>query len=366
MKKRWVYVVLSVIMAVSALAFSACGSTDESAQLQAKLAKLQNDAVKHSELIGELEKNNRDLLSQIADLQARLDALNEKIEKDYRFTEMTAESQEVVAEWNRMPKGVVIDSEEDIALLADSHPKTAAWLKTQKVDFKKQSCLLLGLTYHSTATNLRMTNAHRKGDTVTFEFSITYPQYNFVEFTDTGFFFKIDKLDGALDYRIEVTNTEDYEYNGVLHTHEGYFIRGWKNEVKGAFYSLFEAYDNGWLTLEDIKSIAYYHHGGVGSNEEIMGEDFAPKEKIPAELSLEKQLELRWSEAYGVSSLDERHYYELNDFRLLKYYGTYGDCIAVLTTNVDWSYALPITTHTIGGVEITYGDTNFIKVYKPF
>ncbi|MDE6075037.1 MAG: hypothetical protein K2G26_01215, partial [Clostridia bacterium] len=51
--------------------------------------------------------------------------------------------------------------------------------------------------------------------------------------------------------------------------------------ISGEFYTLQEAYDNGYLTLEDLLSIAYYHNGGITGNEELISLDFTPKQKNP-------------------------------------------------------------------------------------
>ena len=50
---------------------------------------------------------------------------------------------------------------------------------------------------------------------------------------------------------------------------------------EGTFYTLQKAYDEGYLTKEEIMSIAYYHNGGRVYNEEIMSEEYTP---IPKKL----------------------------------------------------------------------------------
>ena len=45
---------------------------------------------------------------------------------------------------------------------------------------------------------------------------------------------------------------------------------------EGAFYTLQGAYNAGYLTKEEIMSIAYYHNGGRLYNEEIMSEKYRP------------------------------------------------------------------------------------------
>ena len=52
----------------------------------------------------------------------------------------------------------------------------------------------------------------------------------------------------------------------------GLTFAGCGETVQGEFYSLQEAYDKGWLTQDDLLSIAY-HYQGRRDNEELMGED---------------------------------------------------------------------------------------------
>ena len=53
-------------------------------------------------------------------------------------------------------------------------------------------------------------------------------------------------------------------------------LAGCAPEASGDFYSLQEAYEAGYLTKEEIMSIAYYHNGGRVYNEEIMSEEYTP------------------------------------------------------------------------------------------
>lgn len=68
---------------------------------------------------------------------------------------------------------------------------------------------------------------------------------------------------------------------------------GTQNE-QGEFYSLQQAYDSHFISLEDLKNIAYYRNGGTQYNEEIMA-DFTPAEKVA--LSEETQTAIKQSRA---------------------------------------------------------------------
>ena len=54
------------------------------------------------------------------------------------------------------------------------------------------------------------------------------------------------------------------------------FFNGY-GSPKGNFYSLREAYDNGWLTQEDLQSLAYYYNGG--SDDESLHQSLNPEFK---------------------------------------------------------------------------------------
>lgn len=105
-------------------------------------------------------------------------------------------------------------------------------------------------------------------------------------------------------------------------------LSGCKMEI-GTFYTLQEAYDTGYLTKEDVMSIAYYHNGGRVYNEDIMNEDYTPIPKAPQELSENVSYKIRETVA-----LDLRHSgiknAEADGVNIVHYYGTYEDAVAVI------------------------------------
>lgn len=132
----------------------------------------------------------------------------------------------------------------------------------------------------------------------------------------------------------------------------------------GNIYELQEAYDNGWLTTDDIMNIGYYYQFGVVdgglTEEELIG--FEPKPKEADKLS--KRVENKIKRAY-------RRYYlnkynkriSLNKIELQHYYGTYQDCIVVaiyVHFNGDLYF---IDEYEIGGVVIRNYCNNIVKVY---
>ena len=140
-----------------------------------------------------------------------------------------------------------------------------------------------------------------------------------------------DDTQKQLQSKIDALQTQLVELNGKLAEMEDQIrerderIEDLEKEISsntGTFYSLQEAYDNGWLTQEDLMSIAYYHNDGRVYNEDIMPEDYVPQTKMPEVLSDETQLKII-SAIYNVEDA------ETVDITITEYYGTYGDCIAV-------------------------------------
>ena len=155
----------------------------------------------------------------------------------------------------------------------------------------------------------------------------------------------------------------------------------------GTFYSLTEAYEEGLITYEDLLSIAYYKNGGTRRNETLMGEDYEPIPKEPLDEEVEwriketvaekwrkkgkEELKSKGKELKEGDPLDEIllsvYKAELNasvdDVTIRGYYGTYGDCIAVMMEDAFSSYATAIWFDEIAGVILHYSDGNQIKVY---
>ena len=129
----------------------------------------------------------------------------------------------------------------------------------------------------------------------------------------------------------------------------------------GSFYSLSHAYELGELTLDDLKSIAYYKNGGNSENEEIIPDGFVPAEKTP--LSEETELSIKYSylddiKKYEILMLEE---YKA-DGVTVDYYGTYGNCVVVILHGYV-EYAQATGVETVGGINFLYGDGNRLAVW---
>ena len=158
---------------------------------------------------------------------------------------------------------------------------------------------------------------------------------------------------------------------GVKFHYNGRTIKIWvgiklteETESVGSIYTVQEAYNNGWLTQEDLLSIAYYHNGGRTDNEEIMSEGYLPAPKIPEVLSgiTESKIKRATAEEYRQKHIIK--YAEAEGFTITEYCGTYGDCVAVMTTDIYSGFTDAVWTDTIGGVNIFYSDGNSIKIWR--
>lgn len=120
----------------------------------------------------------------------------------------------------------------------------------------------------------------------------------------------------------------------------------------GEILSLEQAYKSGYLTQEDLKSIAYHYHGGTTYNEEIMGENYKPIPKNPENLSEKtitriKKIQQAECKKNGVKCSQD-------EIKILGYYGCYGKCVAIKN-----SFPGALFSEWIGGREIKVGDVNY-------
>ena len=141
-------------------------------------------------------------------------------------------------------------------------------------------------------------------------------------------------------------------------------LAGCGPKTYGTFYTLQEAYDNGYLTREDLMSIAYYKNGGRRYNESIMPEDYAPIPKNPEELSESTSLRICSTAAADWNAEYPDDDATAEDFWIDHYYGTYGNCVAVMmrdnlseTTGVVW-------IGIVADVSFSYNSGKEIRVWR--
>ena len=132
-----------------------------------------------------------------------------------------------------------------------------------------------------------------------------------------------------------------------------------EEETMGTFYTLQEAYDNGWLTKADLMSIAYYHNGGQIYNEEIMSEDYEPAPKTPEILSKNVDLAIRQTLVNDLNKEYDSDSFVLNNIVICAYYGTYNGGAAIrIVYSVDGETAVNdvISENTVADVNFHYTD----------
>ena len=116
----------------------------------------------------------------------------------------------------------------------------------------------------------------------------------------------------------------------------------------GNFYSLEEAYENGWLTQEDILSIAYYYNQGTDGNEELMGENYAPNPMVPETLDEARVNQIKRTYLNEVIAMPEGSFEHVF---IPAYYGTYHENIVIHITDDYHGYDYVFEPeHEIGGV----------------
>lgn len=118
--------------------------------------------------------------------------------------------------------------------------------------------------------------------------------------------------------------------------------------VDGEFYTLQEAYDNGWLSKTDLYNIAYHLMGTkpVG---------FTPKEKEPLPIEDERLLKSDYASRFVEDGITA------DDVSIHGYYGQYNGLVAVIVEEVHMDV---ITNEIVGGVKFTYPNSNKISVWK--
>lgn len=132
-----------------------------------------------------------------------------------------------------------------------------------------------------------------------------------------------------------------------------------------ALFTLKEAYENGVISREALMSIAYYHNGGREYNEAIMGGDYQPIEKDPAELSEQEKNNIKAVFAQAETENNKGEVTRADDIKLVCYYGVYDGCYAFIADNTLFAHpAVEVDeTDRIGDVNIHYTDFERIMIW---
>ncbi|MDE6868767.1 MAG: hypothetical protein K2J83_06485 [Clostridia bacterium] len=164
----------------------------------------------------------------------------------------------------------------------------------------------------------------------------------------------LEESNGQLQNRVDELEKENDILWDVL------YECGFKD---GGFYSLQQAYDAGWITKEDLKSIAYYHNGGIEGNEEVMGADFDPQPKMPE--AIDKMTELSIKQTY-CNNLREESNAKPSGVTIERYYGSYNGCYAVVLDSIYIDHYANVVDEwrAVEGIQIHYTDHFFMTIWK--
>ena len=179
-----------------------------------------------------------------------------------------------------------------------------------------------------------------------------------------GYYYKccVVSIDSTMWGNPGVTVDDWKTIGGVkFHFTDHDLLRVWMREED--FYTLWEAYRFGWLTQDDLKSIAYYNHNRSG-NEDIMDKDYTPMPKTPEELDDETKLKI--IQAYYKWYLPEKDLPSVAPADFYPYFGCYHNCVVIKLNRFPHITAEPgiEIKYTVGGVEFCESYSMGLFVWK--
>ena len=133
-----------------------------------------------------------------------------------------------------------------------------------------------------------------------------------------------------------------------------------KRQAIGKFYTLQEAYEQGFLSENDLKSIAYYNNGGRENNEDKIGEDFVPQPLNPKTIPDDIQKNIKSDYIYYNEKLDNKT--KDSEVKIDDYYGEYNNCyVAIL--HGPFAYFAVVNEFSVNGYNYSYTQSEF-KVWR--
>ena len=93
-------------------------------------------------------------------------------------------------------------------------------------------------------------------------------------------------------------------------------------KVRGQYYTLSEAYDNGWLSVDDLESIACCYYDSYNFEENPYSGKFA----LTQELTVKKEAELKQAYLEQIVELPEG---DMDRVHIISYFGTYNGNVVV-------------------------------------
>lgn len=128
--------------------------------------------------------------------------------------------------------------------------------------------------------------------------------------------------------------------------------------LPGTLYTLTEAYENDYLSHDELLNIAYYYDGNH-FNEELIGEDFQPIPKTKLSNSLYQSIILTYrNKKYGAENEETLENIGFSD---CDYFGKYGTKVAVMIS--DDSVHDVYWQEEVDGVTFTYPNSNRILIW---
>ncbi|MDE6285289.1 MAG: hypothetical protein K2M17_06040 [Bacilli bacterium] len=120
----------------------------------------------------------------------------------------------------------------------------------------------------------------------------------------------------------------------------------------GVLYSLLTAFENGWISENDLQNIAYYHTG------EVQRKGFNPTPKYLETLSEENELAIRQAFFEENRSNDKQ---TVDQVQIKAYLGCYDGLVAVKISQTLYNNILDRVDRLIGGVVFsTNGDDELV------
>lgn len=129
---------------------------------------------------------------------------------------------------------------------------------------------------------------------------------------------------------------------------------------EGGFYSLEEAYENGWLTQDDLKNIAYYYHDA--QEVDVSDETFAPSPKDPETLSAETEYKIKRTYLNDVIGKEDGSFEHVF---IYGYYGTYdGNVVIAISDDYHGYDYVAEPQYNVGGVTFYQYIAAYLRVWR--
>lgn len=129
---------------------------------------------------------------------------------------------------------------------------------------------------------------------------------------------------------------------------------------EGVFYSLEEAYEDGRLTQDDLKNIAYYYH--EAQEADLLDETFTSSPKDPETLSAVTEYKIKRTYLNDVIGMEDGSFEHVF---IYGYYGTYGGNVVVAVTDDYHGYDYVIEPqYDVGGVTFYRYVAAYLRVWR--